>query len=151
GSQADLTVGLEKLDVSRTTEGKLNPNAQGTALFDAIASAARTLNSESGRKAIVLLSDGIDTASNLKLDASIEAAQRADTLIYPIRFYDREVFAFEVPGVATERLKQGQRDLRKMAEETGGSLLEISDTATLEANFARIEEELRAQYSLGFT
>jgi VWFA-related protein len=150
-SRAELESGLGRLQVPRDAAGRLLSRAEGTALLDAIAAGARVLAAEQGRKAIVVLSDGVDTASSAKLDQAVEAALRADALLYPIRFYDREVFAFNVDSPATANLRAGRRVLERLARDTGGALLEITENETLAANFARIGEELRNQYSLGFT
>ena len=151
GQRARIEEGVQKLAVPRDGAGQLSAEAQGTALYDALGEAARILSSEAGRKAIVVLSDGIDTASSLRLNASIEAAQRADALIYPIRFYDQKVFAFDVPSPASDHLREGKKVLQRMARETGGGFFEVAGAETLAANFSRLEEELRNQYSLGYT
>jgi VWFA-related protein len=150
-SRVELDAGLARLEVPRQESGRLAPRAEGTAVLDAIRAAARVLAAEAGRKVLVVLSDGIDTASAATADQAVEAAQRADTLLYPIRFYDREVFAFQVDSPATAHLRSGRRLLERLARETGGEMLEAAEAGGLEANFRRIEEELRNQYSLGFT
>ncbi len=151
-SRAELEAGLARLDVPRDEAGRLLPRAQGTALFEAIrAASTQVLAREQGRKALVILSDGVDTASAAKLDEAVEAAQRADTLLYPIRSYDREVFAFNVASPATENLRAGKKALEHLAKDTGGALLEVTGQQSFAANFERIGEELRNQYSLGFT
>ncbi len=136
--------GFEVLTAERTGN-------RGTALFDALLRAAERAQREPGRKALIVLSDGIDTASNARAIEAITALQRADTLVYPVHFYDRDVFAFEVPSQALENLRGGKRVLERIAKETGGGFYEISGTRNLEDNFTRIEEELRFQYSLGYT
>jgi VWFA-related protein len=151
-SRAELEAGLARLEVPRDASGRLTPSAQGTALFEAIAAASnQVLAAQQGRKALVILSDGIDTASASNIERAVEAALRADTLLYPIRFYDREVFAFQVDSTATGNLRAGKRALERLAKDTGGGFFEVGETQTLATNFARIGEELRNQYSLGFT
>ena len=71
--------------------------AQGTALYDAIVARAGRIAVQAGRKALIILSDGYDTTSSASLAAAIETAQRADALVYSIRFLDRDIFTFEVP------------------------------------------------------
>lgn len=126
-------------------------DSRGTALFDAIVRASELLKEEPGRKMLVVISDGIDTASSARVIDAITAAQQANTLVYPIRFYDQEVFRFQVPSPALDNLLAGKRTLEKIAKETGGGMYEISGTRTLADNFARIQQELRTQYSLGYT
>jgi VWFA-related protein len=139
--------------VERMLEGlqKMNtddPASRGTALFDAVARASESVAREPGRKAIIILSDGQDTASGAQLKQAIEEAQRANALLYPVRIFDREVFSFQVPGRASENLEAGRSGLEKLAKQTGGRLFD--DRTPLADNFATIEEELRSQYSLGF-
>jgi len=127
--------------------------AQGTALYDAIVAAAGRISPQAGRRALIVLSDGYDTASSATLNAAIETAQRSDALVYSIRFLDRGVFAFEVPeskgGSPVPR--EGRRALERLAQETGGGYFDLSATETLDKIYARIEDQLRNQYSLGFT
>lgn len=128
-------------------------SARGTALYDAIISAARGLADQPGRKALIVLSDGYDTSSSAPLSAAVETAQRADALIYSIRFLDRDVFAFQVPASqgGSPVPREGRKALERIARETGGSYFDLAAAETLEKIYSRIEDELRNQYSLGFT
>ena len=127
--------------------------AQGTALYDAIVFGARRLSSQSGRKALITLSDGYDTSSAASLAAAVEAAQRADVLVYAIRFLDREIYAFDVPASqgGSPVPREGRKALERIAKETGGGFFDLSGSETLARIYNRIEDELRNQYSLGFT
>ncbi len=128
-------------------------SARGTALYDAIISAARGLADQPGRKALIVLSDGYDTSSSAPLSAAVETAQRADALVYSIRFLDRDVFAFQVPASqgGSPVPREGRKALERIATETGGSYFDLAAAETLEKIYSRIEDELRNQYSLGFT
>jgi VWFA-related protein len=125
----------------------------GTALYDAIVFAARRIASQSGRKALIILSDGYDTSSSASLATAVETAQRADALVYSIRFLDREVFAFQVPASqgGSPVPREGQRALERIAKETGGTYFDLTRVETLQKIYSRIDDELRNQYSLGFT
>jgi hypothetical protein len=125
--------------------------SRGTALFDAIVQAANRVKDDPGRKMLVVLSDGIDTASTAREVDAITAAAHANTLVYPIRFYDQEVFKFQVPSPALDNLMAGKKTLETIAKETGGAMYEVSGARTLENNFERIQQEVRQQYSLGYT
>ncbi|MEO5924886.1 MAG: VWA domain-containing protein [Bryobacteraceae bacterium] len=138
------TKGFEVLTTDRS-------GSRGTALFDALSQAAERVKDEPGRKALIVLSDGIDTASAVKADATITALQRANTIVIPVHFYDRDVFAFEVPSPALDNLRNGKRVLERIAKETGGGFYQVSGEQTLEDSFERIQEELRYQYSLGYS
>jgi hypothetical protein len=113
-----------------------------TTLYDSISAAAKRVEAQAGRKILVVLSDGFDTGSTVTLADTITAAHRANASVFPIHFYDKEVFRFNVPSQALDNLKAGKRALERIARETGGALLD---------DFAHIQEELRAQYSLGYT
>ncbi|MCZ2152254.1 MAG: VWA domain-containing protein [Bryobacterales bacterium] len=132
----------------------------GTALYDAIVQAANEVTKkQTGRKALVLMTDGVDAGSMVSLNEAIEAAQRADTLIYSIFFYDTIANGGEVPEPIDRRRRwmqrlprdtEGGRALQRLSRETGGGFFEVSDYEPIEKVFSRIEEELRHQYSLGY-
>jgi VWFA-related protein len=140
----DLT--LPEMDAKTTAQ-------QGTALYDAIIAATRQVERQAGRKALIVLSDGYDTSSSASLAAAVETAQRADSLIYSIRFLDRDIFAFEVPASqgGSPVPREGRKALERIAKETGGGFFDLTGQETLEKIYGRIEDELRNQYSLGFT
>ena len=112
----------------------------GTLLYDAIVQASDTvLKNQRNRKAMVVLSDGDDNGSSATVVEAIEAAQRADTLIYSILFTDA-LF----PG------RDGRSVLKRLSKETGASFFEVSKKLSIEQIYQAIQEELRSQYSLGF-
>jgi len=119
---------------------------RGTSLYDALLLASDELMREqSERKALIVLSDGVDVGSKISLDDAIASAQRADTLVYSIRFYDEQAYG------GRRRLPDGKKTLERLAKETGGGYFEVSRKQPLERVFERMEEELRNQYSLGHT
>lgn len=119
---------------------------RGTVLFDAVyLAAAEKLKGQVGRKAIVLISDGNDQGSRLKLSDALRAAQMADTVIYSVYYYDREAYSgFGFGG-------GGESDLRKMSEQTGGRVFKVDRKNTLMDAFTQIQEEMRTQYAIGYT
>ncbi|MBZ5674882.1 MAG: VWA domain-containing protein [Acidobacteriia bacterium] len=140
-------------DLSLLDADPKESSARGTALYDAIVSASRGLAGQPGRKALIVLSDGYDTSSSASLAAAVETAQRADALVYSIRFLDRGIFAFEVPASqgGSPVPREGRKALEQIAKETGGAYFDLTASETLGKIYARIEDELRNQYSLGFT
>ncbi|HKR85436.1 MAG TPA: VWA domain-containing protein [Terriglobales bacterium] len=144
----------------------------GTTLYDAVYLAADELmKKQQGRKALIILSDGVDRGSKESLESAIEAAQRADTLVYSIYFKGEEGFGqrrsgFGYPGMGgpmgrprgrggsyppSER-PDGKKILSRASKETGGRMFEATTKKdALERIYAEIEEELRNEYSLGFT
>lgn len=118
----------------------------GTHLYDAVyLAAAEKLSREVGRKTIVVISDGEDQGSRVKLDAAIEAAQKADVIIYGLLVVDR---AFYGRGIM---MSGGDGVMKKMAEETGGRVIRADDPRDLPKAFADLAEELRSQYSLAYS
>ena len=144
----DLMEDLSSLELDLKEDG-----TRGTALYDAIVSAARGLAGQAGRKALIVLSDGYDTSSAATISSAIETAQRADALVYSIRFLDREVFAFQVPASqgGSPVPREGRKALERIAKETGGTFFDLTAAESLQKIYSRIDDELRNQYSLGFT
>jgi VWFA-related protein len=115
-------------------------NAGGTDLYDAIYLACHDeLASEAGRKGVIILTDAEDTGSKLRMQDAIEAAQRSDAVIHVLLISDRMATFGTGPGVA-----------RKMAEDTGGRVIDVHNEKSLEKAFDEISEELRSQYVLGY-
>jgi VWFA-related protein len=135
----------------------------GTDLYDAVLLASDELmKKQSGRKALILLSDGVDTGSKTLLADAVESAQRADTLAYSILFEDPDAYGGGFGGFGGPRMGRrgggpmmdrpdGKRVLEKISKETGGRCFEVSKRQPLQRVFEAIEEDLRNQYSLGYT
>ena len=119
--------------------------ARGTLLFDAVYLAAHDkLRQEAGRKILVMLTDGGDQGSQETLKSSIEAAQKANAIVYVILIADGGMF-----GTFGSR---GAADMRSMAEQTGGRVIDVGNNGRkLEDAFDQIQDELRTQYLLSYT
>jgi VWFA-related protein len=119
---------------------------RGTILFDAVYLAAtEQLRHEVGRKAIVLITDGEDQGSRVKLTEAIEAAQKSDLIVYSILYVDPSFYRGQ--GIM---FSSGESDLRRMSEETGGHMFRIDRKNTLDSVFQEIQDEMRSQYSIGY-
>jgi len=143
-SRNDLEVALGRLSI---------PDRNSTLIYSAIKDTSEDLMSRlKGRKAFILLSDGVPFKEPTSITTAIEFAQRADTIIYAIRFSDPVPFSRPVLGailaMASERGKQG---LHRMASETGGTYFEVTNSQSIEDIYSQIEEALRNQYSIGYT
>ena len=115
-------------------------NAGGTDLYDAIYLACHDeLATEAGRKGVIILTDAEDTGSKLRMQDAIEAAQRSDAVIHILLISDRMATFGTGPGVA-----------HRMAEDTGGRVIDVHNEKSLEKAFDEISEELRSQYVLGY-
>ncbi len=120
-------------------------NPRGTLLYDAVYLASNEkLSREVGRKAMILLTDGEDQGSQMRIKDAIEAAQRADSIVYVILIADRGFYG----GFGYS----GDREMKKMAEETGGRVIPVGNkTDKLKDAFDQIATELRSQYNIGYT
>ena len=122
----------------------------GTLLYEAIAVAARDImRAQTGRKALIVISDGVDTGSEIPLSTAVEEAQRAGTLVYSIVFSDANAYG-TLLGPLMGGGADGKRVLMRISNETGGRCFEVSKTQSIEQIFQAIQEELRSQYNLGF-
>ncbi len=122
-------------------------NAPGTLLYDAVyLSAHDMLSKEVGRKAMILLTDGQDEGSRLKLRDAAEAAQKADAIVYVLLCADRGFYGGFGYGYS------GESDMRKLTEETGGRVINVGNKFDkLRDAFDQIANELRSQYNIGYT
>ncbi len=121
---------------------------RGTILYDAVYLAAHDqLRGQVGRKVLVLITDGNDEGSRLKIEDALTAAQRADAIIYGIDYYDARAyggFGFGFGGGG------GEGVLKRMAEETGGHMFKVDRKHPLSDAFEQIQQEMRTQYSIGY-
>ena len=154
----------------------------GTLLYDAIYLASNELmKKQQGRKALIILSDGDDRGSKESLQSAIEAAQRAETVVYSILFADKDRNSgFGGPGGGgmgrrgggwpgggwpgtgggggrsggrspQEPHVDGKKILDQISRETGGRMYEVSKKQAIDQIYDSIAEELRTQYNLGYT
>jgi VWFA-related protein len=141
----------------------------GTMLYDAVyLGSDEIMKKQTGHKAIVVLSDGVDRGSKETLHGAIEAAQRADTIVYAIYFKSEPAFGGDRGGFGPfgggmgrrgggrgrypqEERPDGKKILEQITHETGGRLFEASGKDGVDKIYAQIQEELRSQYSLGYT
>jgi len=124
------------------------PGSQrGTVLYDAVyLSAHDMLAKEVGRKAMILLTDGEDEGSQLKIRDAIEAAQKSDAIIYVLLCADRGFYGSFQTGYS------GEGEMRKLTEATGGRVINVGNKFDkLREAFDQIAAELRSQYNLGYT
>ncbi len=114
---------------------------RGTALYDAVYLASHDeLSHEVGRKAMILLTDGEDQGSKLKIKDAIEAAQKADAICYVLLIADRGI-----------TLGFGDSEMKKLTLETGGRVIEVGNKIEkLRQAFDQISQELRSQYNIGY-
>jgi VWFA-related protein len=204
-SRPKLEAALQKLEVpdarQQQTGGSNDPSQThwggGTKLDDAVFLASDELMSkQQGRKAIIILSDGVDQGSKVSLNRAIEAAQRSDTLVYTILFADPQAYnnsagntgrhgGVGYPGGGypgggypgggrhgggypgggypgggggggggggrSQGHADGKAVMQRLAQQTGGRFYEVSKKESIEQIYTSIGEELRNQYSLGFT
>jgi Ca-activated chloride channel family protein len=113
----------------------------GTALYDAIYLGAEGLGGKDGRKVLVVVSDGGDTASNATYAQALEQALRNEVMIYSI---------IDVPIEASAgRDLGGEHALITLAEQTGGKSF-YAEAGGLDKAFRQVSEDLRTQYLLAY-
>lgn len=143
----------------------------GTSLYDAVLLASEdVLKKQQGRKALILLTDGVDNNSKVTIEDAMEAAARSDTLIYSILFADPNGYGNRYPQMPRMGGRgrgggfpgggyprgggehpDGKKVLQRLSKQTGGGFFEVSKKLPIDEIYERIEEELRSQYSLGYS
>ena len=179
-------------DDSGSSSGHTRPG--GTQLYDAVYLASNEImKPQKGRKAVIVLSDGVDRGSKTSLESAIESAQRADTVVYSIYFKGQEERmrngggnrgGMGRPGggggwpgggggwpgggggwpgggggggrhggqrPSEESHVDGKKILERVSKETGGRFFEATKKENVDDIYTSIAEELRMQYSLGYT
>ncbi len=122
---------------------------RGTILFDSVyLASADQLKGQVGRKALVIITDGVDQGSRYKLEDAIKAAQLADAIVYGIYYVDPSAYG---GGWGSWGMAPSDRDLKRLAEDTGGRVLKVDRKHSLEDIFKEIQEEMRSQYALGYS
>lgn len=145
-SRSQLNEALSYVDTQ--TRSQLMRQGGGTVLYDALVKVSNeVMTGQKNRKAIIVLSDGVDFGSNATLSEGIEAVQMADTIIYSILFADPHAYG---AGGGAEA-QRGRDAMSRMARETGGAYFEVTKKLNLEQTFDAIQTDLRSQYSLGYT
>jgi Ca-activated chloride channel family protein len=115
-----------------------------TALYDCLVSAARDLAERpEKRRALLLLSDGADTASRASLDDALREALAANVIIYAVDLMDEA-------SVSPAEVLRARQALRTLSEQTGGRYIRDPGGAQMYATFQAIVQELGHQYTLGY-
>jgi VWFA-related protein len=155
-SAKDLTAGLNKAQIN-TGGGSCggvpgmgggpvpcSGSPRGTLLYDAIYLAGHDeLAQQVGRKAMIILTDGEDQGSKLRIQEAIEAAQKSDSICYVIMIADRGFYG----GFGYS----GDSQMKKLATETGGRVIDVGNKPEkLKQAFDQISQELRSQYNIGY-
>jgi VWFA-related protein len=120
---------------------------KGTLLYDAIYLASnQKMNQESGRKAMIILTDGDDEGSDHKISDAIAAAEKNNIIVYVILIADTGFYGGFGYGYS------GYSAAKRISEETGGRLINVGNNGNkLEAAFQQIQDELRTQYVASYT
>ena len=116
-----------------------------TRLYDAVDQSVERLIPETGRKVVIVFTDGDDTASKIGVGKVMDRAREKDVMIYAVGL---QVQYFN--GQQQVR-SSPDRGLKKLAEDTGGGYFELKKTADLGETFTRVAQELHSQYVIGFS
>jgi VWFA-related protein len=128
---------------------------------------------QKGRKALILLTDGVDTGSKYTQFEAVASAQKSDSLVYSVLFADNDAYqrggligprlggggmgrpqggmGQPMPGGGGYDRPDGKKVLEQIARETGGRFFQVSHSHPLDKIYGEIQEDLRSQYSIGFT
>ncbi len=144
----DQTQRLDRFDPERPEElferlGRI-PDGGNTALRDAVTFTLKNLGASGGRSAIVLLTDGVDTVSQVSTEAMERAVQSKAVVIYPVAYPPP-------PGADGPGPKEAAETLDRLAQLTGGRMFRLASEASLPAALEEILADLKAQYVLGFS
>jgi VWFA-related protein len=170
-SRAKLRAALNLLETPQLERasgdgGGRGQHGAGTLLYDAIFLASNEeMQKQKGRKALILLTDGVDRGSKETIGSAIEAAQKADTSVFSILFSDDEGYDRDGgfgghgghggggPGrrYPQQDRPDGKKVLERISKETGGEFLQVSKKTPIDQIYKQIEDGLRSQYSLGYT
>lgn len=136
-SRRDLSESLAFVDTPTRSQLR-SQYGGGTLLYDAIVEASQDeMKKQKGRKALIILSDGGENGSDATISEAIDAAERAETLIYTILFSDGSFGADR--GI-----------MQRLAKETGGGYFEVSKKLSIDQVYALIQDDLRSQYNIGY-
>ncbi len=149
-AESELAAAIDAAEINDTGKSLLAENragsAGGTHLYDAVFLASNELmKARQGRKVMVLITDGEDQGSKASLQKAIEAAEKADVIVYSIVVSDPEFYS--LMGGAYH----GGVSVRTLARETGGRTIRVKEIAQIGAAFEEIAGELRAQYRLSYS
>jgi Ca-activated chloride channel homolog len=150
GSIAELRRGVERIGRDGSGQQFGEPclgGCGGTALWNGVYAAARQKMRwvQARRKALIVLSDGLDTGSPHSLADAIDSAQEAETVVYAIKYVDSRV-----PSGVSRASERRNRGLERLTDNTGGYTFPDPQDRLAEV-FAKIEGHLRSLYLLGFT
>ena len=150
-STRELRRGLDKAQINTgagTGSVTGNSTPRGTLLYDAVYLATHDkLRQEAGRKVVVVLTDGEDQGSQVKLKEAIEAAQKSNAIIYVILIRDSG-FSFGGGGMG---MSFGPGAMSQLTKETGGRVINAGNGKHLDEAFQQISDELRTQYLVSYT
>src|SRR3989442_297203 len=143
----DFTDRLELLDRAVFA---IKKTGEKTALYDAIWQFCdEKMRSAQGRRALVIITDGVDTYSRALIGDAIDIAQRTETTLFA--FSTKAGLLSAVPGVEAGQVKDsGDKQLERLCDETGGTALFTRDMLSLERSFSKIAKELRSQYLITY-
>src|SRR5437763_13408723 len=143
----DFTDRLELLDRAVYSVKK---TGEQTALYDAIWQFCdQKMRSAQGRRALVVITDGVDTYSRADINDAIDIAQRTETTIFAIS--TKAGISSTVVGVEAGTVKnKADKDLDRLCDETGGAAFFTGDLLSLERSFTKISKELRSQYLITY-
>lgn len=144
-SRSQLSEALAFVDTPTRSQLAMGAGRGGTVLYDAVVKAAGIMAAQKNRKALVVMSDGVDYGSDASLDDAVNAAQKAGAIVYSILFADPGYYG------SSGEARRGENALKRLAQETGGRFFQVTKKLDIGQTFDLIQADLRSQYSLGYT
>jgi len=154
----------EAADISTIRRSKLHipPVTDGTVLYDAVDFALKRMTQIPGRKAIVLMTDGVDQSSTASFKSTLSEIAEQDVLIYTVQYNTLPQLPQRLSQIKNEKARRKVQErlmksyavsepyLRALADKTGGRFYRADDLRDVGPAFEGITAELGVQYSLGY-
>lgn len=140
----------DRLELLERAVFAIKKTGEKTALYDAVWQFCdEKMRSAQGRRALVIITDGVDTYSRANLNDAIDIAQRTETTLFAIS--TKAGLLSSVPGVESGQIKdKADKDLDRLCDETGGAAFFTGDMLSLERSFSKVSKELRSQYLITY-
>lgn len=140
----------DRLELLERAVFAIKKTGEKTALYDAVWQFCdEKMRSAQGRRALVIITDGVDTYSRANINDAIDIAQRTETTLFAIS--TKAGLLSSVPGVESGQVKdKADKELDRLCDETGGAAFFTGDMLSLERSFSKVSKELRSQYLITY-
>jgi Ca-activated chloride channel family protein len=160
--KVNLLADVAEVRTIRQSKLHIPPVTDGTALYDAVAFTLKRMAQVPGRKAVVLMTDGVDQNSVATLQSNVAGIAEQDVLIYTVQYNTLPQTSARLSFIKNEKARRkveqrlvkqyadSEPYLRTLAEKTGGRFYKADDLRDVGPAFEAVTAELGVQYSLGY-